>query len=69
MHQLGGARNFGAGIVDCELINPLYDDRELKRVFNRHNSPTAAMEEKDTRWVEEIRPAVTTAFEERLAEA
>ena len=69
MHQLGGARNFGAGIVDCELINPLYDDRELKRVFDRHKSPTAAMEEKDGRWIEEIRPAVTTAFEERLAEA
>lgn len=27
MHQLGGARNFGVGIVECELINPLYNDR------------------------------------------
>lgn len=27
MHQLGGARNFEAGIVECELINPLYNDR------------------------------------------
>ncbi|AEM57276.1 hypothetical protein HISP_08535 [Haloarcula hispanica N601] len=35
MHQLGGARNFGAGIVDAHVINPLYDDRELNRVFDR----------------------------------
>lgn len=69
MHQLGGARNFGAGILDCELINPLYDERELKRVFNRHQSATAAMGEKDKRWAEQFRPAVTEALNERLSEA
>ena len=67
-HQLGGARNFGAGIVDCELINPLYDNRELKRVFNRHQSPTEAMNEKDERWAEQFRPALQSAMEDRLRE-
>lgn len=34
MHQLGGERNFGGGIVETEVINPLYDEAELQRVFN-----------------------------------
>ena len=67
-HQLGGARNFGAGIVDCELINPLYDNGELKRLFNRHQSPTEAMNEKDERWAEQFRPALQSAMEDRLRE-
>jgi len=66
MHQLGGARNFGAGIVDCELINPLYEERELKRVFNRGKSTTNAMDEKDERWTDERRPAFIDALEERI---
>lgn len=24
-YQMGGRRNFGAGIVECEILNPLYD--------------------------------------------
>ena len=67
-HQLGGARNFGAGIVDCELINPLYDDGELKRVFDRGKNATAAMEEKDRQWHEECRPEFVRALETRIAE-
>jgi len=31
MHQLGGARNFGGGLVDCELVNPLYEANEFHR--------------------------------------
>lgn len=68
MHQLGGARNFGAGIVDCELINPLYDERELKRLFNRGRSITNAMKEKNERWQEEHLPAFEAALEGRIAE-
>lgn len=67
MHQLGGARNFGAGIVDCELVNPLYDDRELKRVFDRRAGTTNAMDEKDERWADEHRPAFESALEDRIA--
>ncbi|WP_254532788.1 hypothetical protein [Natrinema gelatinilyticum] len=63
MHQLGGARNFGAGIVDTHLVNPLYDDHELKRVFDRGKATTNAMDEKDDQWKVEYRPA----FEEALA--
>jgi len=66
MHQLGGARNFGAGIVDCELINPLYDDRELKRVFDRNRGNTNAMDEKDDQWDQTYRPAFLNALEERI---
>jgi hypothetical protein len=68
MHQLGGARNFGAGIVDCELINPLYEDRELKRVFDRRKSNTNAMDDKDDQWAEEYRPVFVEALEERIEE-
>lgn len=68
MHQLGGARNFGAGIVDCELINPLYDDRELKRVFDRGKGTTNAMDEKDEQWETEYRPEAIDALEKRIAE-
>ena len=68
MHQLGGARNFGAGIVDCDLITPLYDESELKRVFDRHASPTDAMAAKDDRWADEHRPAVVEALHRRIEE-
>ncbi|NGM71415.1 hypothetical protein G6M89_20870 [Natronolimnobius sp. AArcel1] len=68
MHQLGGARNFGAGIVDCELINPLYEDRELKRVFDRGRGATNPMDEKDDRWEAEYRPAFVNDLKERIEE-
>lgn len=68
MHQLGGARNFGAGIVDCDLINPLYEENELKRVFDRGKDDTAAMEEKDMEWADEYRPAYVEALQERVEE-
>jgi hypothetical protein len=68
MHQLGGARNFGAGIVDCELINPLYDEHELKRVFDRGRGSTNAMDEKDDQWTEKYRPVFVDALEERTSE-
>lgn len=66
MHQLGGSRNFGAGIVDTGLINPLYTTKELKRVFDRGKKTTAAMEDKDDRWEDEYRPAFIAALDERL---
>ena len=66
-HQLGGARNFGAGIVDCELINPLYDNRELKCVFDRNRQSTAAMDEKVEQWKTQVRPSVVDAVEQRIA--
>lgn len=66
MHQLGGARNFGAGIVDALLINPLYDESELKRVFDRGKGKTKAMEEKDERWKTEVLPDLETALESRI---
>ena len=68
MHQLGGARNFGAGIVDCALINPLYEERELKRVFDRAKGASTAMAEKDDQWTEEYRPRAVEALEQRIAE-
>lgn len=34
-HQLGGKRNFGSGIIQCEIINPLYDDDDLDNLFGR----------------------------------
>jgi hypothetical protein len=69
MHQLGGARNFGGGIVDCELLNPLYEERELRRVFDRSKGTTKQMEAKDSTWAEEYLPAFQTALTERVEEA
>lgn len=66
-HQLGGARNFGAGIVDCELINPLYGNRELERVFDRNSGSTKTMEEKDEQWRNQVRPDIVAALEQRIA--
>ena len=68
MHQLGGARNFGAGIVDTHLINPLYDDTELNGVFDRAKASTTAMEEKDDQWEHEFRPTFIEALDARIAE-
>lgn len=69
MNQLGGARNFGAGIIDCELINPLYDETELKRVFDRGKKPTVAMDELDEEWVDEYLPAFREELVNRIEEA
>jgi hypothetical protein len=66
MHQLGGARNFGGGIVDCELVNPLYDEREFRRVFDRGKKPTQTMGEKDDEWASEHLPEFETALAERV---
>lgn len=72
MHQLGGSRNFGAGIVDTRLINPLYDTSELKRLFNRGNGKTdddrktAPMQEKDERWSDEMLPELMEALNNRI---
>ena len=68
MHQLGGARNFGAGIIDCELITPLYEEHELNRVFDRGKKNTNRMDTKDNQWSEEYRPMFVKALEQRINE-
>jgi hypothetical protein len=68
MHQLGGARNFGGGIIDTHLINPLYTESELSRVFDRSRKETVAMKEKDEQWAEEYRPQFRAALESRISE-
>ncbi|WP_178915468.1 hypothetical protein [Natronomonas gomsonensis] len=65
--QLGGARNFGAGIADVWVINPLYSKREVRRVFNRAQDATAAMAEKDEVWESECRPEFVRALQARTA--
>jgi len=66
LHQLGGARNFGGGIVECELINPLYTERELRRVFDRRGEDTASMTEKDERWQTSHLPEFQSALTDRI---
>jgi hypothetical protein len=66
MHQLGGARNFGGGIVDCSLVNPLYTESELRRVFDRGKSATNAMDKKNDRWENDLRPEYVAALNERV---
>lgn len=66
IHQLGGARNFGAGIVDSSQLNPLYNEKELTRVFDRAKKPTVQMQEKDDTWESEYRPVAIDALDARL---
>jgi hypothetical protein len=66
-HQLGGSRNHGAGIVDCAVLNPLYTDREIKRTYNRAQTATNTMEDKDERWETEYVPQFRQALHDRLA--
>lgn len=65
--QVGGARNFGAGIADAWVVNPLYTEREVRRVFNRAQAATAAMEEKDEVWRSECRDEFVRALQARAA--
>jgi len=67
--QLGGARNFGAGIVDAEIINPLYSSQEVRRVYNRAQKSTSAMESKDGTWNESCRGQVVEALQRRLPDS
>lgn len=62
MHRLGGAHNFGGGIIRCSLLNPLYDDRDLKRVFDRGRDTTQAMADKDDQWVDDHRPTLVDDY-------
>jgi hypothetical protein len=65
--QLGGARNFGAGIVDAEVVNPLYTDAELRRVYNRAQDATSGMDTKDEVWREQCRAEFVRALQARTA--
>jgi hypothetical protein len=65
--QLGGARNFGGGVVDVSVLNPLYSEAEVRRVFNRAQAPSQAMEEKDEAWRSEFRPRFVEALQARIA--
>jgi len=67
--QLGGARNFGAGIVDAQVVNPLYSKREVRRVYNRAQKPTSQMESKDDVWVEECREEFVRALRSRVSDS
>lgn len=66
MYQLGGSRNFGGGVVDVDLCNPLYTDQELRRVFDRRATPTDAMTEKDAKWETTHREQVDRALQARI---
>lgn len=68
MHQLAGARNFGAGIVDVRLINPLFDDSEFARIFDRGKKSVNSMDEKTEQWEEVHKPAFLDALQARIDE-
>ena len=67
--QLGGARNFGAGIVDAQILNPLYTTQEVRRVFNRAQKPTSTMESKDEVWNEQCLEEFLDALQARVGDA
>jgi len=65
--QIGGARNFGAGIADAWVLNPLYSEQEIRRVFDRAKGPSSSMEEKDELWRRECRDEFVRALQARVA--
>jgi len=65
--QLGGARNFGAGIVDAQVVNPLYTEAELRRVYNRAQDATSGMAVKDDIWRDQCRDEFVRALQARTA--
>lgn len=65
--QLNGTQNFAAGIVDAQIINPIYTDDEVRRVFDRTKAATAAMASKDDIWRENVRQQFVRALHERVA--
>ena len=65
--QIGGARNFGAGIADAWVVNPLYSAQEVRRVFNRAQDATGAMESKDEVWRSGCRDEFVRALQARTA--
>ncbi|OYR50443.1 hypothetical protein DJ73_15830 [Halorubrum sp. Ea1] len=64
--QLGGARNFGAGMAEARVINPLYTDAEIKRVYNRAQDATSGMAWKDDLWREWVRQQFVKPLQERV---
>ncbi|ERH00175.1 MAG: hypothetical protein J07HQX50_01334 [Haloquadratum sp. J07HQX50] len=66
MHQLGGARNFDGEIVDCELVNPLYNETELRRVFDRGKGNTSKIGDKDGEWADEYLPEFESSLSARV---
>lgn len=66
--QLGGSRNFGAGIADAWVVNPLYEEREIKRVFTRGKAATNPMKKKDEVWAEECRDEFVRALQDRITQ-
>jgi hypothetical protein len=65
--QLGGARNFGAGMADAWVINPLYTEQEVHRVFDRAKDATNAMDTKDDVWRDQCRDEFVRALQARTA--
>lgn len=64
--QLSGAPSFGVGIVDAEVVNPLYTDSELRRVYTRAQDATSEMDTKDDIWREQCREAFVRALQARM---
>jgi hypothetical protein len=52
--------------VDCELVNPLYEGHELRRVFDRGKGNTNNMDDKDEKWKNEYLPEFQEALAERV---
>jgi hypothetical protein len=65
--QFGGARNFGAGMADAWVLNPLYTEREVHRVFDRAKDATSRMETKDDVWRDQCRDEFVRALQARTA--
>jgi len=66
--QLGGARNFGGGMVDGTIVNPLYSETEIRRVYNRAHDATGAMGTKDAIWRDQCREEFVRALQTRTAQ-
>jgi len=51
MHQLGGKKNSGAGIIECCIINPLYDEELLRNLLDTTTITTEVATSNEDRYL------------------
>jgi hypothetical protein len=52
---------------DATIVNPLYTDAELRRVYNRAQDATSGMQTKDDIWRNQCREEFVRALQARTA--
>lgn len=65
--QIGDFQNSGGNTADVWLLNPLYDEDEVRRMFDHSRDPTPAMKYKYECWRRKLRDPFIEALQARLS--